>query len=372
MRRGENIYKRKDGRWEGRYHKGRTVNGRIKYGYVYGKTLHEVKNKLYPLKAKYQKIIETKGTIAMSFFEWTMYWLPTIKREVKLSTYASYEYKLKKYILPIVGELPLNEFNPEVCQKLVDQLEKSLSNSSVHVVFQVFSKCLKAAYKDELIAINPLESVVLPKKQNKKVRALTKFEQKRLEKAAVESGEKGLPVLLALYTGLRIGEIAALKWQDIDLEEQLIQVSHTFQRVPAIYEVRGTQLVMTSAKTERSARIVPIGEKMASLLAEQKAKATGSYVFSVKNQPCEPRLLTYYFHKVRSKAGLDHIHFHQLRHSFATRCLELKADIPSVSAILGHSSAKTTLDFYADAMLEQRMNVIYEVEGNLEVLVPSI
>lgn len=367
MRRGENIYKRKDGRWEGRYHKGRKIDGRIKYGYVYGRTLQEVKNKLYPLKAKYQKINETNGEAALSLFEWSMYWLPMIKREVKLSTYASYEYKIKKYLLPIAGEVPLNELSTAVCQKMIDDLEKTLSISSIHVVFQVFNRCLKAACSENLMAANPLESVILPKKKKIKVRALTKLEQKKLEKAAVESGEKGLSVLLALYTGMRIGEIAALKWQDIDLEEQLIQVSRTFQRIPAIYEKHGTQLVMAGAKTEKSVRTIPIGQKITQLLIEQKRKALGEYVFSVKNQPCEPRLLTYYFHKIRKKAGLKQIHFHQLRHSFATRCLELKADIPSVSAILGHASAKTTLDFYADTMLEQRISVVYDVESNLKL-----
>lgn len=367
MRRGENIYKRKDGRWEGRYHKGRKQNGAIKYGYVYGNTLQEVKNKLYPLKAKYQKINQTHGEAALSLFEWVMYWLPSIKREVKLSTYAGYEYKMKKYILPIAGEVSLNELSTPVCQKMIDDLENTLSISSIHVVFQVFNRCLRAACGENLIRKNPLESVILPKKKKIRVRALTKMEQKNLEKSALEAGEKGLPVLLALYTGMRIGEIAALKWQDIDLEEQLIQVSRTFQRVPITYEKHSTQLIMAGAKTEKSIRTIPIGNKITHLLAEQKEKTQGEYVFSVKNQPCEPRLLTYYFHKIRAKAGLEQVHFHQLRHSFATRCLELKADIPSVSAILGHASAKTTLDFYADTMLEQRISVVYEVETNLKL-----
>lgn len=99
----------------------------------------------------------------------------------------------------------------------------------------------------------------------------------------------------------------------------------------------------------------------ASLLAYRK-KSQGNYILEAKGKPCEPRLLTYYFHKVRSKACLDDIHFHQLRHTFATRCIESNGDIASISALLGHASTQMTLDTYADAKLEQRFQVISMLE----------
>lgn len=366
MRRGENIYKRKDGRWEGRYHKGRKINGKIKYGYVYGKTFKEVRAKLYPLKVKFQEINETQGDAAMSYFEWGVHWLSKIKREVKLSTYAGYEYKLKKYIFPVIGESALNEITNDSCQEVLESLEDlKLSVSSIHLIYQLFTRCLKAAQAEGILIINPSQKLKLPKLKKKRVHALTKKEQTKLEKAAKSAGEKGLPTLLSLYTGLRIGEISALKWEDIDLDTSIIHVENTIQRIPVTYDANVTRIVKGGSKSENGVRSIPIGKKIKELLLEHRDRSTSEYVFSVKNKPCEPRLLTYYFHKIRKVSQLTHIHFHQLRHSFATRCLELKADIPSVSAMLGHSTAKTTLDFYADALLEQRINVINMLETKL-------
>lgn len=368
MRRGENIYKRKDGRWEGRYHKGRKSNGQIKYGYVYGQTLQEVKQKLYPLKAQYYTITKTQGEAAMTFFEWANYWLPLVEREVKPSTHASYKHKLTHYILPIIKEVPLNELSSQKCQELVYTLEQKLSSSSIKVVCHVLNRCLKTACQEGLLAVNPLQKVYIPKGKKNKVHALTKLEQTKLEQAAARVGSQGLPTILALYTGLRIGELSALQWKDIDLDAQLIHVSHTLQRVPTADDTKETRLMLGSAKTEQSIRSIPIGQKINQLLIKHKQQSrSNSYVFSVNNGPCEPRLMTYYFHKIREMAQLSTIHFHQLRHSFATRCLELKADIPSVSALLGHASAKTTLDCYADTLFEQRKKVVWDVEAELSI-----
>ena len=366
MRKGENIYKRKDGRWEGRYHKGRKLNGKIKYGYVYGKTFKEVRAKLYPLKAKFQEINQLQGDAAMSYFEWAIYWLSNIKREVKVSTYAGYEYKLKKYIFPVIGESASNEITSDKCQEVLASLEDlKLSTASIHLIYQLFNRCLKAAKQDGLLVTNPSQKMKLPKLKKQRVHALTKQEQGKLEKAAKSAGEKGLPTLLSLYTGLRIGEISALKWEDIDLDTNIIHVENTIQRIPVTYDMDETRIVSGSSKSENGVRSIPFGKKIKQLLLEHKVQSTSEYVFSVNNKPCEPRLLTYYFHKIRKASQLVHIHFHQLRHSFATRCLELKADIPSVSAMLGHSTAKTTLDFYADALLEQRISVINLLETKL-------
>ncbi|MGM0216070.1 tyrosine-type recombinase/integrase [Enterococcus sp. AZ109] len=364
MRRGENIYKRKDGRWEGRYRKGRKLDGKIKYGYIYGKTFQEVKNRMYPLKAKYQEIQEIQGNIAISFFEWALIWLSSVRGDVKPSTYASYEYKLRTYIFPIVGDIPLNEIDTNKCYEIIAYLErKKMSPSSIHIIYQVFNRCLKAAIAEGALVFNAAQVVKLPKTKRNKVRALSKTEQKKIEQAAIDAGEKGLPVLISLYTGMRIGEIAALKWKNVDLTDNIIHVEQTLQRIPSTYDTEKTKVIVNSSKSERAIRSIPIGKKLRKLLIEHKKCSISEYVFSVNSQPCEPRLLTYYFHNIRNDACLDNIHFHQLRHSFATRCLELQADIPSISAILGHSSAKTTLDFYADTMLEQRITIMRLLES---------
>lgn len=361
-KRGENIYKRKDKRWEGRYRKGRTIDGRIQYGSIYGDTYQEVKEKLYPYKIKYQTIIQLQGVGSVPLSEWVGVWLAEFQSKWKPATYANYHHKLTKYVLTKIGNQPLNTLTQESLQQLIDQLEREpLSPSTIEVIFRILSNCLNQAVQRELLHSNPCLKVQLPRKTQNKVRALTKKEQRSLEcEAQKVPAAKGLPVLLALQTGMRIGEIAALQWKDIDFDSNLIHVGHTYQRVAALAaEGKKSQLVYGEAKTRSSKRVIPITDKLKKLLLKAQREANHHFVFSINGHPCEPRLLTRYFHQLRERANLNQIHFHQLRHTFATRCIEARADIASVSALLGHSSAKMTLDIYTDAMLEQRIQAIH-------------
>ncbi|MGL9730451.1 tyrosine-type recombinase/integrase [Enterococcus sp. DIV0756] len=363
MRRGENIYLRKDGRWEGRYPKGRKLNGRIKYGYVYGRSYTEVKEKLYPLRIRYQSLQRIQGVSAGTFGEWASVWLKEVQEDVKPSTLSSYYYKLTKYVFPFIKEVPLNELTFETGKILLNQLQKKLARSTVLVIFRIVNKCLNRAKKNGKLHANPFLELKMPKAKQKKVRALTLTEQKKvMEIASNEKKGRGIPVLLALYSGLRIGEIAALKWADIDFETNLMYVQHTYQRIPSLHSTKKTQLILADSKTEASVRVVPIGKTLKRLLLQHRKQSKGSFVFSTNGQPCEPRLLTYHFHRIRLKAGLIQVHFHQLRHTFATRCLEARKDISSVSALLGHASTQMTLDTYVDAMLDQRYRVIKELD----------
>lgn len=364
MRKGENIYLRKDGRWEGRYPKGRKLNGKIKYGYVYGKSYTEVKQALYPLRIRYHSVQQIQGVSAETFGEWAAEWLNEVQEDVKPSTLSSYYYKLTKYIYPLIKKVPLNELTLETGKKILAHLQQQqLARSTVQVIFRIVNKCLNRAKKSGKLNANPFSELKIPKAKHKKIRALTFSEQKKVMKiAANEKKGYGIPALLALYSGMRIGEIAALKWGDIDFETNLITIQHTYQRIPAIHSAKKTQLIFADSKTEASVRVIPISKTLRKLLLNHRKESKGSFVFSTNGQPCEPRLLTHHFHRIRLKAGLIKIHFHQLRHTFATRCLEAKKDISSVSALLGHASTQMTLDTYVDAMLEQRFQVIDELD----------
>lgn len=363
MRKGENIYPRKDGRWEGRFPKGRKSNGRIKYGYIYGKSYSEVKRKIYPLRIHYQSLQQIHGYSAETFESWTSEWLMEVQDEVKPSTLSSYYYKLTKYIFPLLKDISLNELSLETGRLVLNELQKQLAKSTVQVIFRILNKCLNHAKKCGKLAVNPFSELKIPKAKQSKIRALTRSEQKRMMETAVkEKKGYGIPSLLALYSGMRIGEIAALKWEDIDFEANLIYVNHTYQRISMIGSLKKTQLLLADSKTEASIRVIPISKTLKKLLVNHRKQAKGPFVFSVNGQPCEPRLLTHHFHRIRKKAELINIHFHQLRHTFATRCLEANKDISSVSALLGHASTQMTLDTYVDAMLEQRHKVIRKLD----------
>lgn len=365
-RRGENIYRRKDGRWEGRFQKGRRLDGKIKYGSVYGHTYTEVKQKLYPLKVKYASLVLVQGKSAMPFYQWIFKWLDNIQSALKPSTYSSYRYKLEHYILPYLGELSVNEVTANEIQELVNSwTEKQFSPGTIQVIFQLMRRSFDYAVREGLLVSNPCTQVFLPQKRKQKVHALNKQEQKRLEVVARKAPKsQGLPTLLALQTGMRIGEIAALKWHQIDFETNTISVEHTYQRIPFFHsKLQRTKLVYQEAKTNASKRVIPMTKEIRRCLQQKKKNSKTAFVFSSGLLPCEPRLLTYHFHKLIKKADITGIHFHQLRHTFATRCLEKNYDVVSVSALLGHSSAKMTLDIYADSLIEQRLKIIQSLEN---------
>lgn len=366
-RRGENIYKRKDGRWEGRYIKGRNTNGKIKYGYVYSKTYGETKRKLYSCKMKYQNITENVGNTFITMCELSQQWLEFKYSHIKISTYASYQYKLNHYILSELGEKSINELDEDNLKKMIHHWqEQGLSPNTIKITFRILNQCIAYAVRLGYLKKNICELIILPKKINAKIPALSLPEQKRLEKIALESSSMyGAAVLLSLRTGLRIGEICALKWKHINFKTNILHIEQTVQRINLDTNNSKTQLCISSAKTDSSNRIIPISKQVRTLLLMLMKINKSAYVFTNGSNFCEPRLMTYHFHKIRAKAGLENIHFHQLRHTFATRCIESKADIVSVSALLGHSSTKMTLDIYADSILEQRQKTIYLMEKEI-------
>ena len=364
-RRGENIYKRKDGRWEGRYQKGRAENGKIKYGSVYGRSYQETKQKLYPLKIKYQTLMALHGKSAAPFYQWVNQWLVEVQGKIKPATYASYQYKMDHYILPALAERSLNEVDEEQVTLLInDWKEKGLKTSSIRVLFQVLNNCFSLAVKKNILLTNPCSQVMPPASEKKQVQSLSKKEQASLERVAEETpAKKGLPIILALQTGMRIGEIAALRWENIDFEANLISVEKTLQRISYFArEKNQSQLVLSSPKTASSKRLIPMTKLVRKVLLKEKKQRTGEFVFSVNGHPCEPRLISYHFQKLAKTAQVFGKHFHQLRHTFATRCVEKNRDIAAVSAILGHASTQMTLDTYSSALMEQRMKVIQTLD----------
>lgn len=179
-RKGENIYKRKDGRWEGRYKKGRKANGQLKYGYIYGSTYKEVKHRLYAYKLKYQTLIQLHGESALTYEEWGLMWLTQQQQTIKASTYSTYLYKLQRYIFPNLGELPLNQLTSQTIQQLIQEWQMSgLQATTIHVLYQILKKSLKEAVEQRYLVQTPCLHIRLPKKKKKFVRALTRNEQKK-------------------------------------------------------------------------------------------------------------------------------------------------------------------------------------------------
>lgn len=166
--------------------------------------------------------------------------------------------------------------------------------------------------------------------------------------------------MLALYTGMRLREVCALKWLDIDWEKRTITVCRTAQRVARMKPETGarTMLMIGSPKSIRSQRVLPVPAFLLEQLRKRMENQTSEYVFGVSDRAAEPRTLQRHFQKIMNKLGIVGAHFHTLRHSFATRLLELGVDVKTVSVLLGHSSAKTTLDFYAHSLLDRQRSAM--------------
>jgi integrase len=365
VKKGENIYKRKDGRWEGRYIKQRTPKNKIIYGYIYGKQYSEVKDKLTVIKAR-----SLTSTVSLSIYEQLFgdfignWMLTTVKYDVKPTTYSNYVRLIKRHIIPNLGDLKLQEITHEIIQEFVYQLvEQKFASGTIRNIFNIVKKALQVAVRRNYLIDNPCKNIVLPKTTTKKINALSLQDQRKLEEFALKEKDCS-PVILALYSGMRIGEISGLKWEDIDFEKNLIHVKRTIARITNEKNTsRKTMLISGSPKSLTSARVIPLADNLKNYLLEKKASSITKHVISCNGGIAEPRIISYRFKKMIQKINIADIRFHSLRHTFATRCLERGVDIASLSQILGHHSTKLTLDTYADSLLENRQAAIRSIDA---------
>ncbi|MTD41642.1 tyrosine-type recombinase/integrase [Erwinia sp. CPCC 100877] len=367
-RKGENIYKRKDGRWEGRYMKARNEQGKIIYGYIYGKRYAHVKQRLAEMKIQYpfahNRFTPYQGTVE----NWLDYWLNTVMRKkIKPSTYSSYRLRMDRYIIPYLGRRLLTNLKKQEVEAFICYLEElHLAGATIQSIMVVLKSALNKAYSEKLIFLNPCQDLTIPTKSKREISALSKQEQLQIEQAAFE--ERGCSaIILALYTGLRIGEISGLKWSDIDFEKNIIYIKRTLYRIPSTKKGGKTEIIITEPKTKSSLRSIPLAKNLKTYLLNKKMQQTSEYVIACKGSYSEPRVISYRFKKVLLKAKMKPIHFHVLRHTFATRCVEQGIDIAAVSKLLGHASIKLTLDTYTDSLWESRKEAVSKLDEQLKV-----
>lgn len=343
-RKGENIYKRKDGRWEGRY-KTETA----KYRSIYGKTYKEVKTKLLVLKAA---PVTTNSSGKLTIKELFDEWFSAIKLKVKESTYANYRMKADKHILPQFGDMRYDDLTVQTIHNFIkEKLKTGLSAkyvSDIIIVFKSMAKYLSKVYGFR----NPIADVVLPKVEKKEMNLFSDIEQKELCEYLLKSTDNtSIGVLLSLYTGLRIGEICGLKWSDIDFEKSILTVRRTVQRIRT--GIHGTKLIVDTPKSRSSLRAIPISAFLMDILRKLR-KCDNFYILSGSEKIVEPRTIQRRFKTMLKKAGLPSINYHSLRHMFATNCIQLGFDVKTLSEILGHASVETTLNRYVHSSIERK------------------
>ncbi len=352
-KRGENIYKRKDNRWEGRYIKEYDDNGKARFGYIYAKSYREAKEKLSDYKHNVrQRITSNKKLFSLFCDEW----ITLSRNRVKNSTYIKYRGITEKYIKPSLGSFLPQNISTVIIEKFSNKLLlNKLSTKTVRDILTIIKTILKYC-KRQIGPTFPDIEIVLPKENKTSIRVLSLEEQtKFIRFLSADMDETKFGVLLSLLTGMRIGEICALRWQDISLEKKTIQVSSSMQRLKAFNPTSSTKttIVIGETKSHASDRIIPLTNYAISLCKKIKPKNNNAFVLTGSAENfIEPRTLQYKFRKYTEACNLQNVHFHVLRHTFATRCVEVGFEIKSLSEILGHSSVKITLDRYVHSSLE--------------------
>lgn len=355
MAKGENIFKRKDGRWEARYGKGYDAAGKLKYGFCYGKTYKEAKEKVTKAKSAVAAGKMYSQNSSHKFSQYCEEWLDITRNRVKPATYIKYESVLDNHIKPSLGGYYPQALNTVIISRFSDYLlkEKHLAVKTVRDILTCLRSVVKFCAKQLPGALDAVE-IIYPKEEAKEMRVLSTIEQKRLmAELCTDINKCKFGILLALLTGMRIGEICALRWGDINLTDNTICVHATMQRLKSFSDNGNkTQIVIGTPKSEKSMRIIPLTKQAASLCLQMIKQSPSAFVLTGTDSYMEPRALQYRLKKYTAACGLDGVHFHTLRHTFATRCVEVGFDVKTLSEILGHSSTTVTLNRYVHSSME--------------------
>lgn len=356
-RKGENIYKRKDSRWEARYIKEHSPDGKVKYGYCYGKTYAEAKEKANKAKAEVLVGIQSEKPKNCRFGFYCDEWLKLNRSRVSESTFVKYTTITEKHIKAKLGGIQTAELSTVVVESFSHELlcVDMLSPKTVRDILAVLRSIIKYATKHYPTLFSVVD-IVYPKNPKKEMRVLTKEEQTVfVEFLSKDIDECKFGMLLALLTGMRIGEVCALKWKDINLQERFIRVTHTMQRLKNLTDQNSgkTKILISDPKSDSSSRIIPLTSLALKLCTNQFVQNPEAFVLTGSTERyIEPRSLQNRLKKYTKECGFEGVHFHVLRHTFATRCVEVGFEIKSLSEILGHASPQITLERYVHSSLE--------------------
>lgn len=346
-RHGENIFKRRDGRWEARYVKEVALDGSKRYGSVYAHTYREVKEKQ---RERITNPSENSRAVAVTIGDVMREWLRTNQALLKISSLQKYRIIIEKHIEPQLGKMPLKLITAQIIETFADNLKKgNLTCESVNQVLTVLSMAFEYA-KENYNAVLP--DIHLLKTNKKSIRVFSAKEQQILVRYLLQNDDIfSFGVLLTLYTGMRVGEVCALKWEDFS--ENTVHICGTMERLKD--DLGKTAIMILTPKTASSDRIIPLPSELISIV-DRYRKPSGFVLTRPNGKFTEPRLLQNRFAKIAAECGLTNAHFHTLRHTFATRCIELGVDVKTLSEILGHSDVKITLNRYVHPSLELKRN----------------
>lgn len=363
MRKGRNLYKRKDGRWEARVAIGRGPDGRIRYKYLYGdryKTALQ-KQKDFEKGIRPQVRIPYKDRTA-AFRDIAMLWLEEGREGWKPSTYIRYLNCLEKDILPYWGQMPLCAIGQDEHDQLISRLRPSLSASSLRTVDTVLNGIVRSCQAKRCLEGPPVVFARPPvKERTAPMDILSPDETVRLTQyLCLDPSLPALGILTALYEGIRLGELCALTWGDVDMAGGTIRIRRTLQRIQDPSHRPGSPHTILHLGPPKNGleRYIPLHPLLKYILKDYAGERPRDGYVLRDDRPMEPRNLIYHFKKALKGAGIRDIRFHALRHTFASNCVEAGMDIKVLSEILGHSTVKITLDRYVHLSMRFKQSQI--------------
>jgi integrase len=297
-------------------------------------------------------------------------WIRYHSQFIKESTYSNYRNIIDNHLAKDFTDFSLEDFSNNVLQNYVltkytsgSTNNNSLSIKTVKDIMVVLKLSLRYAFQEQVISSFDL-SVKYPKTtMNRTLTTISKFEISKIIDTVKQSTDtRDIGILFGLLSGMRIGEICALKYSDISFKENNINVSRTLQR---IYTKKDkTKIIETTPKTNSSFRTIPLSRELKALLSSHSNK-TDNYILSDSNIPVEPRLLRKRFNSILKQCKIQHYTFHTLRHTFATKCIEAKIDYKTISVLLGHANISTTLNLYVHPNTTQKKRAINKLTAHM-------
>lgn len=355
------IYQRKNGLWVCEITLGFDENNkRIK------KTLTSMDPKTLQRKINEVKYAKDNQLLTLStdytVEEFAYLWLDTYKKgTIKPTSYDGYRFNVERRIIPLIGMIKLSKLNELIIQRMINKLSETLSLSSLKITFSCIHQICGYAQKLNFLIKNPCCNINLPKSEKKEARVFSIEEQERFIKTCDGKGIYDNLFKFSFLTGMRIGEILALTWNDVDLTEQTVKVNQTINYIKN-YENEIPQMITAigSPKSNTSIREIPLCNQAMKIVREQLKKRCSIFVFTNrKNTVINYKAVYQAFKNKLKKCNLpDSLSLHSARHAFATRLLESGADVKTVSELMGHSTVDITLNTYAHSSLELKRKTI--------------
>lgn len=360
-RKGENIYKRKDGRWEGRYIRFYDEQGKAKYGYIYGRTYYETKQLLIDEKSR-RSVPDVARQSSIKYADLLDEWLQFSRINIKESTYARYLHLVNTHIKPSLGKYPTSKVSTQLIETYINSQLKDgrldgngpLSAKTVSDILTIVKSSFEYAKNHNIQVACNLGKLGI-KQQKNDIRVLSSMEQEALVHVLTDGMDLlKFGTLLALYTGIRIGELCALQWEDISLDHAKLKVQKTLQRIQDTNRCAParTKIIITEPKSKCSIRDIPLPDFLIPIAKQFSCSSKAFVLTGEKTKFVEPRTMQNHFKRYIAACGIEDANFHALRHTFATRCVEAGFEIKSLSEVLGHANVNITLNRYVHSSFD--------------------